>query len=138
MALEKTDMNPTKQVLFVDDDELTLLCYERLLSRHFTIEKAVGPEEALDALNRDTFAVIASDMQMPGMNGIALLKKAKEKCPQTVRILLTGNGDNQPEAPGNGGLLFKLLSKPCPTSDLIAAIQDALDQFERNSRQVTP
>jgi len=122
-----------KQVLFVDDDELILSCFERVLAKRFTMETAPGPAKAIEAFSNGTFAVVATDMRMPGMNGIELLRKVKERNPETVGILLTGNLESDTVAgSGADNLCFKLLSKPCPTADLIAAIEEALEQYRLN------
>jgi CheY-like chemotaxis protein len=61
-----------------------------------TIDAALGGEQALAAMEaQGPYAVVVADMQMPGMNGIQFLLKAKEKTPDTVRIMLTGNADQQ-------------------------------------------
>jgi len=127
-------MAAKKQILFVDDDELILSCYRRLLARHFTVETALGPVKAIEALKEGPFAVVASDLRMPGMSGIELLKKVKIESPETVGILVTGNGESyDAEVSDHKDLIFKLLSKPCATVELISAIEESLEQYRRNT-----
>jgi DNA-binding NtrC family response regulator len=124
-----------KQILFVDDDDLILSCFERLFAKRFTMETASGAAQAMEALKDSSFAVVATDMRMPGMNGIELLRKIKERNPETVGILLTGNPES--DSTGNSGAdtpCYKVLSKPCPTEDLIAAIEESLEQYRLNTQ----
>jgi YesN/AraC family two-component response regulator len=75
---------------------------------------------------------------MPGMSGIELIKKVKAESPETVGLLLTGNGEfYDAEAVDHKELIFKLLSKPCQTSDLISAIEEALERYRLNTGVVT-
>jgi DNA-binding NtrC family response regulator len=112
------------KILIVDDDDLVLACFERLLARQFSIETAVGPFAALDAIRqRGPFAVILSDLRMPGMNGVQLLRKAKELSPNIVGVVLSGNVDARDVDPS---AVYKVLDKPCPTADLTDALNSAI------------
>lgn len=82
-------------VLFVDDEPNVLRAYSRNLRREFDVTSALSGAEALalmEAAEID-FAVVVSDMQMPGMNGVEFLRQAKGLRPDTVRMMLTGNAD---------------------------------------------
>ena len=68
----------TEKILFVDDDELILGGYRRMLSRHFVLETAVGGDQALDRIaTGGPYAVIVSNMRMPGMDGLQLLHQSR-------------------------------------------------------------
>ncbi|HLQ76804.1 MAG TPA: response regulator [Terriglobia bacterium] len=128
-------MSAKKQILFVDDDEFILSCYRRLLGKRFTLETALGPALAIEALKQGPFEVVASDIRMPGMNGIELLRKVKEQSPETVGILMTGNVEmDDAQVVGNRDLFFKLLSKPCSTEDLIKALEESLERYRVNTQ----
>ena len=86
-------------------------------------------QEQLSKIQQDnSFEVVISDMRMQGMDGATLLKKIKEENPDIMTILLTGHADF--EFGGSqalqSGLLFKILTKPCPPQKLSAAINDAI------------
>src|SRR5437879_12973050 len=86
-----------EKVLFVDDDDLVLACFQRMLSRHFKVDTAPGPWEGLHAISTTgPYCVVVSDMRMPRLNGIQFLSKAKEVTPDTVGIILSGNLDDLP------------------------------------------
>jgi len=120
-----------EKILFVDDDPNLLASCERNLRRKFTIETAAGGEAALEKINtRGPFAVVVSDRQMPLMDGIQFLALVKERAPDTVRLMLTGNADLEAAIKVvNEGNIFRFLTKPCPLEILGKAVEDALAQY---------
>src|SRR6185436_8749011 len=93
------------KILIVDDDDLVLACFERLLARQFNVEIAMGPYAALEAITaRGPYAVLLSDLRMPGMNGLQLIEKARELSPHTVGIVLSGNTDSMDLENGVGNV----------------------------------
>jgi response regulator RpfG family c-di-GMP phosphodiesterase len=116
-------------ILFVDDDVRVVSALQRSLYRDYRIEIAARPEDALDAIAQTDYAVVISDLKMPGMNGIELLTTVKEVAPNTVRVLLTGQADlDAAIAAVNDGNIFRFLTKPCPQELLKKAIDAALEQ----------
>jgi DNA-binding NtrC family response regulator len=82
------------KILFVDDEPAILKLHQRMLAGDFEVDTAPGGEAGLKALDeRGPFAVVVSDMRMPGMDGVQFLMKAHERAPNTVRIMLTVNAD---------------------------------------------
>ena len=113
-----------RNILCVDDELNILLGFKRHLRKEFDLTLAVGAERAMEALNSGVkFAVIISDMQMPGMNGIQLLNKAQELAPNSVRMMLTGMADQKTAiAAVNEGNIFRFLNKPCSPDKLADAL----------------
>ena len=126
-------MSATKRILLVDDDEFILICVKRMLEPRFEFDTAVGAQQALDAVTtRGPFAVIVTDMRMPGMSGIELLSRTREISPQTVGLLLSGDGHtDQTDASIKNGVVFRLVEKPCDSAELTQAIEAALAKHER-------
>ena len=85
----------------------------------------------------NSFEVVVSDMRMQGMDGATMLKKIKEENPDIMTILLTGHADF--EFGGSqalqSGLLFKILTKPCPPQKLSAAINAAISAKNGDEQQ---
>lgn len=121
----------TEKILFVDDEENILHSIKRELRKRFEIYTAASGSEALSILKTDgPFAVIVSDMRMPLMDGIQLLAAVKDQYPETVRMMLTGNADQETAIDAvNKGQIFRFLNKPCPTSTLVIAIALAQRQY---------
>jgi response regulator RpfG family c-di-GMP phosphodiesterase len=120
-----------EKILFVDDDPNLLASCERNFRRNFPLETAEGGEAALQKIaSHGPYAVVVSDRQMPGMDGIQLLSLVRERAPDTVRIMLTGNADLEGAIKVvNEGNIFRFLTKPCPPEILIKAVEDARAQY---------
>lgn len=118
------------RVLCVDDEPKVLEGLALTLRRKFDVTTAPGGEQGLTALEQgDPFAVVLSDMRMPGMDGAHFLEKVCEKAPDTVRMLLTGHTDlDSAIAAVNKGRIFRFLTKPCPREDLLDAMGAAAEQ----------
>ncbi len=124
------------RILVVDDDRKALDVMQRVLHGRYDVVTASGGHAALDALDRSSFAVILSDLQMPEMDGIELLAAARDRSPDTVRILLSGRADLPAAIRAiNDGQLFRFLLKPCESVPLLAALRDATEQHRLD---VTP
>ena len=120
----------TKSILCVDDEPNVLHAIERQFHKRFEIATALGPDLGLQAIaERGPFAVVVSDLRMPGMNGIQFLARVRQISPDTVRIMLTGQADltDAMEAV-NQGHVFQFLGKPCPPEMLGRALESALEQ----------
>ncbi len=134
-SLNKQDLNQPElpRILCVDDEPNLLAALERSLFDQFDVVTAIGGEAGLMAMSEGTpFDVIVSDMRMPGMDGAAFLAQARERAPDTVRILLTGQADAESAiAAINQGAIFRYLRKPCPTDELTATLQQAVDVHRR-------
>jgi len=119
-----------ERILFVDDEKFVLETFRRNLHKHFNIETAEGPMAALTQLeNNGPFAVIVSDLKMPKMTGVELLSVVKARYPDTIRIMLTGQGDlGAAVAAVNQGAIFRFLTKPCTPEALLNAVNEGLRQ----------
>lgn len=119
-------------ILFVDDES----GIRNALRRQFDDSPhqllfAASSAEALDILHSNKCAVIVSDNQMPGGNGIELLSKARLLAPDTVRILMTGFADlgtalnaiNRCEA-------YRFVVKPWNNDELADLISEAVLRYE--------
>ncbi len=129
------------KVMIVDDEESILRGIKLNLGRSFKISLANGSEEALLKIESEgPFAVVVSDMRMPGMDGATLLRKIKESSPDTLCILLTGHADF--EFGGSqalqSGFLYKILNKPCSPEKLKNTIQNALASKEGEPEEEQP
>jgi CheY-like chemotaxis protein len=122
----------TRKILFVDDEENVLRGFERTLRSQFEMETAVGAQQGLAAVARSgPFAVVVSDLRMPGMDGIQFLSEIRKRCPDTVRLILSGNGDFESVvASVNEGSIFQFLTKPCPADKLHTVLTIALKQYQ--------
>ena len=120
-----------RRVLIVDDDENLLATCRTTLRKQFALETALGAEAALDAIEHDEpYAVIVSDMRMPGVDGLQLLQTVQARTPDTVRMMLTGNADLDTAIRAvNDGNVFRFVAKPCPTADFAKILEAGIRQY---------
>ena len=119
------------KILCVDDEPNILSGYQRSLRKQFQIETAVGGADALEKIRQEgPYAVLVTDMRMPGMDGMQFLAAARQAAPSAVRIMLTGNADQKTAIDAlNDGHVFRFLNKPCSPEELAGALSAALEQF---------
>ncbi len=118
----------TRRVLFVDDEPEILAGFElALVDSPFSVFTAECGEVALEILESKDIEVLVSDERMVGMQGWELLARVRERCPDVVRIILSGHADLQSTVRAiNEGGAYRLLEKPISTDKLIEVIQSAL------------
>jgi response regulator RpfG family c-di-GMP phosphodiesterase len=123
---------PEAKILFVDDDPNILASFQRTLRKQFTFDTALNGADALDLVrNNGPYAVVVADMRMPGMEGIELLEHVRDLAPDTVRLMLTGNADQQTAVEAvNRGQVFRFLNKPCAPEILVPALETSLKHYE--------
>jgi response regulator RpfG family c-di-GMP phosphodiesterase len=119
------------KILFVDDEPAFLTAYQLMLPAHIKADIAVGGEQGLAAIrNHGPYAVVVSDMRMPGMDGIHFLSRVRQAAPDTIRMMLTGYSDfNAAMDAVNEGNVFRFLAKPCSEDALANAITSGLVQY---------
>jgi len=119
-------------VLFVDDEPHVLTTMRRTLAEDFDVHTAESGGDALALLEgNEPFSVIVADCRMPKMNGIELLSRVSREHPDSIRIMLTGNTDQQTAVQAlNKGDIFKFLNKPCDTDSLRTAVRQGVRQHE--------
>lgn len=120
-----------EKILFVDDDENLLAGVRRQLSRKFAIDTALGAVEAIKKLGSgEDYAVIVSDMRMPGMDGVQFLRVARQRFPNSVRVMLTGNADFETAMNAvNEGSIFRFITKPCPALVMETTLDACIEQY---------
>lgn len=128
-ALASVPRPARPQVLCIDDESHVLDGLQRMLRDVFDVSVAVGGRAGIERLRSDeTFAVIMTDMRMPDVDGVAVLRAAREHRPDSTRVLLTGQSDlTAAVAAVNDGHVFRFLLKPCPPPQLRAALEAAVE-----------
>lgn len=121
-------MNKTK-ILLVDDDEIIRESLSRLLERkgYIVDPKSSGPE-AIKALNKSHYHVLLTDLNMPEMNGIELLKVVEKIAPDMIKIIMTGYGDIKTYLDAMAIGVTEYINKPVQFSELDTIIR----QFMKN------
>ncbi len=122
----------TEKILIIDDDANLLSGLKRQFRKRFDLTTAEGGAQALKTLKSDgPFAVAVCDMRMPGMNGIEVLGALRKISPDTVRMMLTGNADQQTATDAiNKGNIFRFFNKPCSPDTLVKGIEAGIGQYK--------
>lgn len=123
-------MDARPHVLCVDDEPKVLEGLRLSLHRHFRVTMSRNGQAGLAVVEGpDPPAVVVSDMRMPEMDGGAFLNRVRERSPDTVRVLLTGQAAlDSAIAAVNHGQVFRFLTKPCKTETLLDAVTAAVQQ----------
>ncbi len=121
-----------RRVLLVDDEENVLRALKRLLRKEpYTIMTALSGEEAIEKLDPEPPHLVISDQRMPGMSGTELLGQIKERCPDTMRVILSGYADISVVVDSiNQGQVYRLLAKPWNDEELKTVIRQCLEQYD--------
>jgi HD-like signal output (HDOD) protein len=116
-----------RRVMFVDDAPEVLQHIRRLLAPMQTEWDMLffpSASQALSALQQQACDVVVSDMTMPDMDGVKLLTEVRKRCPQTIRIILSGD-----QSPYNyvrsASIAHRFLQKPFDTATLKTTIEQA-------------
>jgi putative nucleotidyltransferase with HDIG domain len=116
-----------KRILFVDDEPRILMGLQRMLRKmrkEWDVAFAEGGAIALEMLAKDEYDVVVSDMRMPGMDGSQLLTEVQKRYPMVVRIVLSGQSD-QDMILKSVRPAHQYLSKPCDPDILRSTIRRA-------------
>ncbi len=83
-----------EKILVIDDEKTTLKMFRLFLDLYgYDIHTAESGEEGLEVFEREKPGIILTDIKMPGMDGIEVLKEIKRRAPETEVIVITGHGD---------------------------------------------
>lgn len=121
-----------EKVLFVDDEVNVISAIRRtVMEESYMAFFAGSGAEALGIMEKHEISVIVTDMRMPVMDGLTLLKIVKEKYPKTVRVVLSGYTQlSQMLATINQGEIFKFITKPWTTEqDLLPVVRQAVEYY---------
>ena len=117
------------QILLIDDEPDSCKALSLLLSKAgYSVESCHSGEKALSLLRTHPFDLIISDLLLPGVSGIDILKQVKEDSPETCVILITGNASAETavEAMKEGALDY--ITKPFNFERLKIQVAKALEK----------
>ncbi len=119
-------------VLLVDDDPLVLASLEATLKREgYQIIAVERAEDAVEIIKKESLAIIISDYNMPGMNGIEVMQEAIKFRPEAIRILLAGGDDLKIAIKAiNIGQVYQYISKPWDDEELKKTLKTSFDKYK--------
>ena len=125
-------------ILVVDDDEAIRDTLYDLLSEQYVCQTAETAEKAFARLEADVYDVVLTDISMPGLSGLELLGRVRQKYPDTPVIIISGISD-QEHAKGLIRLgAFEYLLKPFRLEIVEKSVKRALEYRRRKLESVNP
>lgn len=124
-------MSQPPRIVLVDDEDMvtTSISAFLMLETDWDVESFTSPEAAIQHLEANVADVVVSDYLMPKVNGIQMLRRAKELHPAAARVLLTGHADKQSAIQAiNDVGLYQYLEKPWDNSQLLLVLKSAVER----------
>jgi len=117
------------RILVVDDDQGMRDYLEIMLSREgYDVNTVPGGKEALTLCRKRKFDLVITDLKMPGMDGVDLLKSLKEVSPETMTILITGYASGETAVAAMKEGAYDYLEKNFEPDNLKRLVKDALSK----------
>lgn len=132
-------MSKLLRVLIVDDDPALLRALPETLELRMgslEIDTADCADLALARIAEIDYDAIVSDIKMPGVDGLVLLRRIRELRPATPTLLITGHGEHELAVQALRGGAYDLIQKPIDRDYFVAALSRAI-QVRQMARTVT-
>ncbi len=122
-------MNDPLSVLIVEDDPHVLLgCQQALALEDIASEGVASAEQALQRVGADFAGIVVSDIRLPGIDGLELLSRLKQRDPSLPVVLITGHGDIGMAVNAMRDGAYDFMEKPFSPERLVDVVRRALEQ----------
>jgi two-component system response regulator HydG len=125
-------------VLVVDDEEANRLALERIFVREgYTVRTAPDGRTALESLRDGAVGVVLTDLKMPGLSGLELLRVARQLSPETQVIVVTAYGSVETAVEAMREGAYDFVTKPLRKDAVVHSVRKAHEKYElvrENSR----
>jgi two-component system, NtrC family, response regulator HydG len=129
MSLEAAIAPGQSTILIVDDEPELCQALSRLLTRNgYRTLTAGNGEEGLEILRSEDVPLVLSDLMMPKMNGVELLKAAKVVSPTTELVIITGHGTIETAVEAMKMGAYDFIEKPFTTTTTLNVVRKALEK----------
>ncbi len=131
--------NEDAYILLVDDEDAIRYSISKTLQRvGYQVHTAASGEDALDMMDHQDYDVVLTDIRMPGLTGVELLAKIKERAPDVVVILLTGYASLETAIESLRLGAHDYLVKPSSSQDIRDSVARGLERARnlRNRRKL--
>ncbi|MCA1742508.1 MAG: response regulator, partial [Desulfovibrionales bacterium] len=130
-----------RKILVIDDEKPTLSMFQMFLKVYgFTVYTAENGEQGLKIFQKENPSIVITDIKMPGMDGLEVLKRIKEINPATEVIIITGHGDVDLTIEAMNLSATDFINKPIQKKALDAALKRAeerLSLVESNEEEIS-
>jgi len=122
-------MKSLSQILLIDDEAHNREALALLLTHAgYQVQTAASGEEGLEMLHKTPFEIVITDLFLPGVSGIDILKKVKEDSPYTCVILITGNASAETAVEAMKEGAFDYITKPLNFEKLKILVAKAMEK----------
>ncbi|MDP8261669.1 MAG: response regulator [Candidatus Ancaeobacter aquaticus] len=128
-----TDTNKTR-ILVVDDNVEQVTILEKIFTKDgYQVDISSNGFDALQIVMREDIDIVITDMSMPGMNGLKLLRQVKEKKPEVQVIIITAFGEWGAYAEALKEGAYEFVSKPFKVEEIIKLVKTIEKKIQKNS-----
>jgi two-component system response regulator HydG len=111
-------------ILLVDDEPLMRLSMvDALEAVGYDVQAAASGTEGIEAIRQKTFDLVITDLRLPGSDGLAVLKSAKDKAPQTEVVVITAHGSVETAVGAMKLGAFDYITKPFQMDELLLIVE---------------
>ena len=122
-------MTARSHILLVDDDErLRHAAGKVLAAEGYQVVSAASGREALEVLKQEGVALVVSDLRLPDLDGIALLKQVRELLPEAEVVMITGHGSVEKAVEAMRLGAYDFMEKPLDSAALLKTVAKALEK----------
>ncbi len=131
-------MSALRKVLVVDDDPVVGKSFNRVLSgKGYAVITAANAREALAKLETENYDVVFTDIKMPGMSGLDMADRVKQKQPWLPVVIVTGYGSPENEARAEAAGVSGFLRKPLSPEMIEGSAQKAISEKDATAQRAT-
>jgi DNA-binding NtrC family response regulator len=128
-AAEQRTIMDKGRILIIDDEEIVRASCSRILSPEgYSVKTAGNGKKGLVLLESQAFDLVITDLMMPDMDGVEILRKIKETWPDTEVIIMTGYGTVRTAVRAMKIGVFDFIEKPFTPDDLLPLVSKALER----------
>lgn len=132
--MDNTD-SPGGYILLVDDErDLLQAIAEFLTAQGYAVDAVEDPGAALDLLDQKVFDLVVTDYRLPGLSGIELLKRVKQRDPDIEVIIITGYGSKESVLEALKLGVYDFIEKPFDAVELLKSIVNCLETIRLKRR----
>ena len=129
-TVETREMMPERVLLIDDDDSFREVMTFRLKEDGYDVTAAANGEEGLQFFIKDPFPVVITDLKMPGLDGMALMKAVLQHEPETLVIVITAFGDIESAVAAMKAGAYEFLPKPCDRDHFKLVVRRAVEHAQ--------
>lgn len=123
----------SKRVLVIDDEAIVRVSCQRVLEPEgFIVDVTSRGDEALQMMERQSYDVVLTDLKMPDMDGLEVLREIKKKWPDIQVIVITGYGTISTAVQAVKLGAYDVIEKPFSPETILNVVKKALEEAEKS------